>query len=137
MIPGASHIVLYQGDDYSYFFRLRSATWDEINEVWVPGAYMDLTGHTVKAQVRKSESDASVLAEFTPTLAAQAGATLGGVLLTLDSDDTAAVQATHASGRVLDSKAPNWVWDVQITSPGGQVDTYLKGKVRCEAQVTR
>jgi hypothetical protein len=137
MIPGASHITLYQGDDYSYFFRLRSATWDDINEVWVPGAYLDLTNHVIKAQVRKSESDESVMAEFTPTLAAQSGATLGGCLLTLSGLETAAVQATHASGRTLDSKCPNWVWDVQITAPGGLVDTYLKGKVRCEAQVTR
>lgn len=137
MIPGQSHITLYQGDDYSYFFRLRAATWDTNLQQWVPGAYLDLTGHTIKAQVRKGELDESILAEFTATLAAQSGATLGGVLLSLTGAQTAAVEATHASGRLIDKNEPNWVWDVQITNPGGAVDTYLKGKVRVEAQVTR
>lgn len=133
MVPGRSHITLYQGDDFSYYFRLRGATWNPaLNSGaggWVPGAYLNLTGHTVKAQVRKTAEDESVLAEFEFTLAAQSGDTLGGVLLTLAGDATAAVPPTIPG--------KEWVWDVEITKPDGSNDTYLSGKVRTLAQVTR
>jgi hypothetical protein len=59
MEPGVYNMTLYQGDDRTLIFRLRSQNVDG-----TPGAYLDLTGQTAKAQIRTTESSSTVAAEF-------------------------------------------------------------------------
>lgn len=117
--PATLDIEVYKGDDFSVFFRVR-----ELNQDQTPGAYVNLTGGTGKAQVRQTEDNANVEAEFTVTLSNQT-TTPGGVLCELSSAQTSAFAFTTG------------VWDVQVTGADSKVKTYLKGKVTVIKEVTR
>jgi hypothetical protein len=120
MEPATYDLTLYQGDDRKLTFRLR-----EQNEDLTPGAYIDLTGSTPKAQIRATPEDPTVAAEFTATLLDQT-TTPGGVQLVLTGAQTAALDP-----------AITYSWDVQVENPATEVQTYLRGSVTVEAQVTR
>lgn len=130
MQPGTQDITIYQGDDYELFFRVRALVWDpDANGGaggYVPGDYVDLTGFTPKAQIRPSAGSATLLAEFTATLANQTDPdTKGGVYLTLDSAETTDLPTTGGK------------WDVQLTEDATlKVQTYLRGSVTVTAEVT-
>ena len=118
MKPAPQDIQFTQGDSFDLFFRLKKrvdeTTWD----------YVDLTGATVKAQIRQTAAASSVDAEFAVTLSNQA-TTKGGCLLHLSA--------------VLSEALPtgNRVWDCQITFANGDVKTVMGGKVTVNEQVTR
>lgn len=114
MLPVSKNITVYQGDTFDLVFRLRNPDTSE-----GPGSYIDLTGCTAKAQVRSTEIDPTVLAEFTPTV----DGVNGQVSLRLSSTQTAGLAAG--------------VWDVQLTFPDGTIKTYLKGTVTVVKEVTR
>lgn len=119
--PAVRDITIYQGDTYSLTFRVRSRNTDG-----TAGAYLDLTGCTPKAQLRTAPSSTSVVAEFTATLLNQADVnTRGGVTISLSHAQTTAL--------TYDSMA----WDVQLTYPTGDVQTFLRGKAILIYEVTR
>lgn len=119
MIPGVYNLTIYQGDTFELTFRLRDS---------VTRAYLDLTDCTVSSQIRLKESTATPLAVIAGALQDQT-ATTGGITLSLTPTETAAL--APVAGNTA------YVWDVQLTWPGGRVETYLKGSVTVIAQVTR
>jgi hypothetical protein len=118
-IPATLDITIYQGDDFSFSFRVRTKNPDGTT-----GAYVDLTGYTPAAQIRATEAATSSLADFTATIDDQV-ATPGQVTLSLTNVQTTALPTTGG------------VWDVQLTDGAGKIQTYIKGAVTVIAQVTR
>lgn len=130
MQPVTQDIEVYQGDTFDFFFRVREREWDAFNEVWVAGAYVDLTNWTGKSQIRQTHEATEVLAEFAVTISNQA-VTPGGVLLVLTPAQTAALPPRPTAP----SLPP--VWDIQLTNPAGEVRTFIKGNVLVSKEVTR
>lgn len=126
MIPAVKDLVLYQGDSFNLFARFRQAVWDPSTLTYVPGSYINLTGVTPKAQIRKTTATTTVVAEFAFTLGNQSDPnTVGSVNFTLSHSIMAAVVAG------------DYVWDVQLTFADASVATYLAGAVSVIAEVTR
>lgn len=94
-----SNLYIDQGSDYATIVTVTSAT----------GAPLDLTGYTVKSQMRKSYSSSTAYS-FTATVQ---NSTLGQIRLAL----TSAQSETIPHGR--------WLYDVEIT----QTSTGLKKRV--------
>jgi len=120
LLPATQDIDIYQGDDFDILLRLRNQNSDG-----TPGAYIDLTGYVGKAQLRDDPADNTVNAEFTVTTLNQT-TTPGGILASLSHTQTAALPAPA-----------KMQWDIQLTSPTGDVHTYLKGTATITAEVTR
>lgn len=114
-VPASSDITVYQGDTFEYFFRIKDTA---------TGVYFDLTGWTIRAQIRATAAAVNPLATFTVTLSNQA-TIRGGCLLSLTPVQTAALSKTGG------------VWDVEFTEPDGTVTTYIAGKVEVIEEVTR
>jgi hypothetical protein len=129
--PAQSDLKLYRGDYFEMVVRLLSGAFD--GAAYVPGAPLDLTDWTGKAQIRATPDAAGLpLAEFhVDVLQPQSGQNLGMVRLWLDDTETKDLVFTSA------------VWDFQLTEPGGpapdtdKVHTYLAGKVTIDKDVTR
>jgi hypothetical protein len=85
------------------------------------GQALNLTGYTVKSQMRKSYSS-SVAYNFTASVYDAAG---GKVRLQLDSDQSSAIPA----GR--------WLYDVEITSQSGTKTRVVEGIVTVNPQITQ
>jgi hypothetical protein len=128
MIPYSKNITIRFGDSKRLFFRIRERVWNAETEIWEPGAYRDLTGYTVLSQVRETTEADTVLMTFTPTIGDQNDPDqLGSVWLDLTPEQTASVDRTL-------KKAD---WDVQLTTPAGDVDTYVAGKVAFTKDTSR
>jgi hypothetical protein len=118
MLPASKNILVYKGDTYEMFFRLKRKI--AINNT----QYIDLTGATVAAQIRTTEASSTVLAEFDCVVEDQEDPdTVGGVTISLPAAET----TTLTDGK----------YDVQVTYPDGKVKTYLKGDVKVTQEVTR
>ena len=124
MIAYVHNIVVKRGDTKEIFFRVRTQVWNDTLSIWQPGAYRDLTGWEVLAQIRSTEDSNTVVATFTATLADQV-TTTGGVYLKLSPATTAALTVE------------NGVWDCQLTSPSGDVYTYVEGTYTLDKDVSR
>lgn len=127
VIPGTQDLAIYQGDDYFFSFRVRNPSPDGGA---TPGDPIDLTGSTAKAQIRSTASDASVLAEFTCIISETqdiGSPTRGVVTISLSNIQTTALAVPQTA----------YEWDVQLTDSGGHIQTYLRGKVTVQAEVTR
>lgn len=124
MQPAQRDITLYQGDTYSFFFRVRERVWDDFTSQWVPGDYVDLTNWSGKSQIRATHGSAGVLAEFTVVFPNQV-TTRGGVLLTLTKEMTSAITATTG------------VWDVELVNATNERRTFISGTVTIRPEVTR
>jgi hypothetical protein len=116
--PATYNLNIYQGDTFAFTFRLRSTNPDGSL-----GAYVNLTGCTAKSQIR--DGSGTLIVELTAEILDQS-TTLGGVTLSLTHDQTAALEVESGL-----------LWDVQITTAGGVVTTYLKGTVTVTAEVTQ
>jgi len=108
-LPATVNLVLYQGDS----FAMDLAVWGD-DDSSVP---FDLSGATVRAQIRTSPEDTTVAGQFAPSVT-------GNVIrLTLSS----------AVSTGLPRQA---VWDVDITQ-AGWVTTLAAGTVSLTAEVSR
>jgi len=85
------------------------------------GSYVNITGRTYKAQIRRTADDPNVMAEFTCVIANGAQ---GQLVLTLTPTQTSALRAGSAK------------WDLQETY-GSTVNTIFKGTVAIEKDVSR
>lgn len=120
-VPPTYALSIYQGDSVAFSYRARART-----STGGPGPYIDLTDCVPKAQLRTSETDGTVIAEFTATLGDQTlAAEKGMVRLALSHTQTAALSED------------TYVWDTQVTFPDGTVRTYLRGPVTLVKEVTR
>jgi hypothetical protein len=127
--PAVQDITVRQGDRFDLFVRLRQKVWNPALNGgagdWEPGPYVDLTGKTVRSQVRNTADDTTVRATFTPTISDQV--TLkGGCLLTLFPVDTRALIV-------------NAVYDVEVetTATPTDTETFLEGAITLKKEITR
>ena len=123
MQPAEHNITIYRGDNFELFVRLREKTWNAATNTFIPGAYIDLTGQTGKAQLRENEDATAVIAEFDVQLGNQS-TTPGSAYVRLTPAQTAGITVT--SGK----------YDLQFTV-GGETLTYLRGNVTITKDVTR
>ena len=114
MQPGRFNFSLIQGDTFN-----TSPAW-KINN-----SYVNVTGYSAKMQVRQAVTSVSVIVELSSANGRiVVGTTDGKFTMTLSSTDTAAL----APG--------NYIYDLEITSPGGIETTLLTGGFAVIAQVT-
>jgi hypothetical protein len=109
MMPGTYALSIYAGDDHAWRFVL----WADVEKTEA----VDLTGMTVKAEIRERPGGVTIVA-------AHVLVTLPNRIdVTLNPADT---RACPASGR----------WDLQLTDIGGRVATILAGPVKVTGDIT-
>lgn len=117
-LVGKYDIICIQGATFSKEIQYKDAT----------GTAIDLTGYTAKMQVRPKHKDPKVLLELSSTGDSPritiTGAT-GTIALLVSATDTAKLEFTDA------------VYDLEITSAGGQVTRLLEGKFTMSPEVTK
>ena len=103
---------IYQGDDYSAVVTVSSAG--------VPPASV-LNGYTAQAQIRQGPADdnTSIICTIATTIVSP------NINLSIPHAQTAQLTAGP------------YAWDIQITSPTGQITTLLAGRVLITKEVTR
>jgi hypothetical protein len=116
MQPGNYPLTLYKGDTWRAQVTLKSGP--DLENL----TPIDLTGATAKAQIRGTVASASVMATITCSLTGTP--TDGKVDLHLPP-----AQAVN----LIPGPA---AWDLEVTRSGGDVETYLKGAVTIEDDVT-
>jgi hypothetical protein len=106
-----ANLDLVQGDDYVATVTVTNAN----------GTPADISGYTAKAQIRQDVADEArrVDVEIATAVASP------NVTLTIP----------HAITQTL--TAASYVWDLQLTSAGGQITTILAGTVVVTREVTR
>lgn len=111
-LPKKVDLSIYQGDDFFMTVWVRDDT----------GELVDLTGYSVRSEIRGRSDAATTLATFTTTISAA-----GRVDVRLPSSVTATLTPGTA------------VWDLELTDPatGGRVMTPCAGNVSITAGVTR
>lgn len=113
--PGYCEFETTQGATLS-----RQVTW------LVAGSAVNLTSYTAKMQVRRAAgADGSALVSLT----SGSGLTLGGTAGTIGITVSSAQSSALPSGRLA--------YDLQVTSPGGEVTFLLAGPFTVAEAVTR
>lgn len=115
MKPGRFNFSLVQGDSFH-----TAPAW-KIN-----GSYVNVTGYSANMQVRQAVTSTSVIVELSSD---NGRITVGGIDGTFTLDLTAAESADIPVG--------NYIYDLDVTSPQGDVYTLLSGGFTVVAQVTR
>lgn len=108
----------------------QGATWRRTLTVKDEGSPVDLTGFTARMDVRESiDSPSPLLHLGTVTDTAATGITINGPAgqLTLAITDEASTAWTWRYG----------IYDLELESPGGEVDRLLHGEVLVDREVTR
>ena len=117
-MPAGKHdIIIEQGATFR-----RVITWKAAN-----GSPINLTGYTAKMQVRERVRDTDVVLECST---ANGRITLGGNLGTITIVAQDEVTTTL-------SEMPKAVYDLELTSAGGEVTRLLRGAVEIVPEVTR
>jgi hypothetical protein len=108
-MPSRADLRIYQGDDFGAVVTVNNGVPVDI-----------ITGYTAKAQIREDMADACavVAAEITADVASPV------INLSLPRDVTA-------------NLCGQYVWDLELTDPGGTVSTILAGNVIVSSEVTR
>jgi hypothetical protein len=109
-MSGKYNIVADQGATFNLNFTVKT---DDVP--W------NLTGYTFAMQVRRSTNDANTLLNLT-------SATMNSV-----GEVSITVSATTMNG----VSAGRWVYDIELTSSGGEVTRILEGRFIVKAQVTQ
>jgi len=110
MIPGDHNLDLYRGDTGRWQFKL-----------WADAAKTDpvnLTGCTATAMIRDRVPSSTFQMEMT---------------CTVTTPNIIDMVLTATASRDLPSTG---VWDIQISWPGGDISTFLKGTVKVTNDVT-
>lgn len=121
MKPASVPIDIQRGDSFEAFGRIRDTTWD--GTAYVPGEYKDITGWVGKSQMRDSTDSQQVVVEFEVTLGNQETAP-GSFWVRATPEQTAEI-------------VKSGVWDVQFTTPAGEVFTIAGGAANLGKDVTR
>jgi len=109
-MSGKHNIVAEQGATFNLNFRVET-----------DGTPWNLTGYTFAMQVRRSTSATTTLLNLTTATMTSVGHV------------SATVSATTMSG----VPAGRWVYDIELTSSGGEVTRILEGRFIVTAQVTQ
>jgi len=109
-MSGKYNIVADQGATFNLNFTIAT-----------DGVALNLTGYTFAMQVRRSTNSSTTLLSLTSA--------------TMTSVGTVAVTVSAAT--MNDVPAGRWVYDIELTSSGGEVTRYLEGRFIVKAQVTQ
>jgi len=109
-MSGKYNIVADQGATFNLNFTIAT-----------DGVALNLTGYTFAMQVRRSSNSSTTLLSLTSA--------------TMTSVGTVAVTVSAAT--MNDVPAGRWVYDIELTSSGGEVTRYLEGRFIVKAQVTQ
>jgi hypothetical protein len=105
----------YEGDTLKMDF-----TWQDS-----AGAFIDLTSHTAKMEVRAKAGDDAALVTLTNSL----GITLGNAASNILAQITASQTSTIGKGK--------FVYDIELTDGNGDVNTLIAGKITLKESVTK
>jgi len=109
-MSGKYNIVAEQGATFNLNFRVET-----------DGTPWNLTGYTFKMQVRRSTSANTTLLSITSANMTSVGH----------------VSATASATTMSGIPAGRWVYDIELTSSGGQVTRILEGRFIVTPQVTQ
>jgi len=109
-MSGKHNIVAEQGATFNLNFRVET-----------DGTPWNLTGYTFAMQVRRSTSASTTLLNITSATMTSVGH----------------VSATVSAATMTDVPAGRWVYDIELTSSGGQVTRILEGRFIVTAEVTQ
>jgi hypothetical protein len=109
-MSGKYNIVAEQGATFNLNFRVET-----------DGTPWNLTGYTFAMQVRRSTSATTTLLNLTTATMTSVGN----------------VSATVSAATMTDVPAGRWVYDIELTSSGGQVTRILEGRFIVTPQVTQ
>jgi hypothetical protein len=115
MTPAVYDLTVYQGNTFERSLRLRLSD----------GAYIDFTGWSLKAQIRRKFDDKDPLAEFNISLDSNPEV-IKMVLPPTESQKLPKAEGTKGL-----------VWDLRMVDTSGKVKTYLRGSVNVMPSVTR
>lgn len=108
------------------FTHTKGDTFNEVAfEVKKNGTAINLTGATIRMQLRKNYSDTSAIISLTSVGSA-------GITIT-----TAASGLFKINAQIIDIEVYNYVYDIQFTLASGEVKTYVKGGFNVTPEVTR
>ena len=110
-MPNNYDLSVYEGDTVKFTVTIKDSN----------NVATDLTGYDAKAQLKTGYSDASPI-DFVCTITTP---TSGVVTVYLAPATTAALDPSKS-----------YIWDFQLTDPGGDVRTYLAGDVTVVPEVT-
>jgi hypothetical protein len=109
-MSGKHNIVAEQGATFNLNFRVET-----------DGTPWNLTGYTFAMQVRRSTSASTTLLNITSATMTSVGR----------------VSATVNAATMSDVPAGRWVYDIELTSSGGEVTRILEGRFIVSPQVTQ
>jgi hypothetical protein len=109
-MSGKYNIVAEQGATFNLNFRVET-----------DGTPWNLTGYTFAMQVRRSTSATTTLLNLTTATMTSVGN----------------VSATVSAATMTDVPAGRWVYDIELTSSGGQVTRILEGRFIVTPEVTQ
>jgi hypothetical protein len=108
------------------FTHTKGDTFSEVAfEIKKNTVAINLTGATIRMQLRKNYSD------VTPTLSLTSAGS-AGITIT-----TAASGLFKINAQIIDIEVYNYVYDIQFTLSTGEVRTYVKGGFNVTPEVTR
>jgi hypothetical protein len=108
------------------FTHTKGDTFSEVAfEIKKNTVAINLTGATIRMQLRKNYSD------VTPTLSLTSAGS-AGITIT-----TAASGLFKINAQIIDIELYNYVYDIQFTLSTGEVRTYVKGGFNVTPEVTR
>lgn len=108
------------------FTHIKGDTFDQVAfQLKINESAVNLTGATIRMQLRKSYSD--IVAALSLTSASSAGITI----------TNAANGEFKINTQIIDIEVYNYVYDIQITFSSGVVKTYVQGGFNITNEVTR
>lgn len=108
------------------FTHTKGDTFNEVAfEVKKNGTAINLTGATIRMQLRKEYEDVSAVLSLTSV--ANAGITI----------TNAASGLFKINAQIINIEVFNYVYDIQFTLASGEVKTYVKGGFNVTPEVTR
>ena len=119
MEPANRDIKITTGDTFRIGFRVYTRAQNSNTKT-----YIDLTGYTGVAKMRKHEADETVLLSFTVAVDPDQTTNRGLVRVTATAVQTAAL-------------TEGGVWACSLTSPGGEKYTWVRGTAFISPGVTR
>jgi hypothetical protein len=111
MPASRADLLIDQGADYSATVFVEN----------IDGTPADLTGWTAKSQLRRGPADAA------PEIEQE-------ISCTVQPPQTVILSIPHADTTLLYGR---YAWDLDLTSPAGQIVTVLQGAAIIDAEVTR
>lgn len=108
------------------FTHIKGDTFDEVAfQLKINEEEVDLTGATIKMQLRKCYSDTTAALSLTSVSSA-------GITIT-----DAVTGQFKINSQIIDIEVYNYVYDIQITLASGVVKTYVQGGFNITNEVTR